>query len=139
MFTTNICYNNNMTNTDCWLSHSDNSSTSVHIMCDNQYAIKACRKHQKPYHSSSLNTSDCSISPNITVHFHWIHGHTNNKFHCQVDSIATHTLTIHNILKQNTDALASGGANNPLLLPAAQTTNKKKKTYRSYYYTSFSN
>ena len=43
---------------------------------------------------------------NITVHFHLITGHTNNKFHCQVDDIATqsphqhatNTITIYNIL-----------------------------------------
>ena len=79
-----------------WLSHSDNSSASVHIMCDNQYAIKACCKHQKPHpcHITLLHAIHQTVAslPNITVHFHWIPGHTNNKFHCQIDRIATQSL-----------------------------------------------
>ena len=52
-----------------------------------------------------------------TIHFYWIPGHTNNKFHQQIDRIATrslqqyksYTLTIHQLLQNNTDATASVG------------------------------
>ena len=53
-----------------------------------------------------------------TVYFHWIHVHTNNRFHQQVDHIATRSLqqsttyklTLHQLLQNNTDATASGWA-----------------------------
>ena len=57
-------------------------------------------------------------SEDITViHFHWIPDHTNNKFHQQVDSLAIRSLqqhtTFHQLLRHNTDAMASGGVKNP--------------------------
>ena len=55
------------------------------------------------------------------MHFHWIPVQTNRKFHCHVDRIASHalqqhstyTVTVHKILQNNTDAVASGVAHNP--------------------------
>ena len=53
------------------------------------------------------------------IHFHWIPGQIDNKFHNHVDSLATnalkcynsYTLSIQTIFKNITDALASGEVN----------------------------
>ena len=62
-----------------------------------------------------------TLKHDTKIHFHWIAGHTDNKFHCQVDTAAsqalqlysTYTLTLHKLLQNITDALASGGVENP--------------------------
>ena len=95
-------------------------------MCDNQYTIKVCLKLIKPHpcHVPLFHAIDRTLTylkNSTTIHFHWIPRHTDNKFHQQVDRVATrslqqqtsYTLTIHQLLQNNTDAMASGGAHYP--------------------------
>ena len=63
---------------------------SVHIMCDNQYAIKSCLKLCKPHRDHvtlfhSIQQSVHYVSPTTNVHFHWISSHTDHTLHSQVD------------------------------------------------------
>ena len=100
-------------------------------MCDNQYTLKVCLKlfKPRPCHVPLFHAIDRTLTylkNTTTIPFHLIPGHTNNKLQ-QVDRVATralqqhisHTLTIHQLLQNNTDATASGGAVTELL--------KKKK------------
>ena len=109
-----------------WLLQCSNPPPSVHIMCDNQYAIKGCLRHCKihPLHLTlfhSIYQSVKHLLHRTQIHFHWIPGHTNNKFHSQVDRLAsqclrnntTFTLTLHELLNNHTDAMASGGVHHP--------------------------
>ena len=109
-----------------WLLQCSEPLPSVHIMCDNQYSIKICLKQcqSHPLHMplvAAIHRTVQTLKPVTTIHFHWIPGHTDNKFHCQVDTAAsqalqlysTHTLTLHKLLHNITDALASGGVHNP--------------------------
>ena len=109
-----------------WLLQCTNPPSSVHIMCDNQYAIKSCLKLCNPHHShvpfySAIHRTIKHLSNTTQISFHWIPGHTNNKFHSQVDRLASNclhrhnapTLTLCELLENYTDAMASGRANNP--------------------------
>lgn len=109
-----------------WVVQCSTHLPSIHIMCDNQYAVKACLKLYKPNlvhvpFIAAIHRTIRYLEPTTKIHFHWIPGHTNNKFHCQVDHAATqalqrhsnYTITVNKLLQNNTDALASGGACHP--------------------------
>ena len=71
----------------------------------------------------------------LNITFHWIPSHTHNKLHSQVDNLATQALqysdtsatTTCKVIKSNTDAIASGGVNNPSLAPLSSKYLQKKK------------
>ena len=109
-----------------WLLQYPTLIPSVHIMCDNQYAVKACLKLCNPHPNhihfySLIHRTIKHLSAVTKIFFHWIPGHTNNKFHSQVDHLAcnclyhsnTFTLTLSQLLKNHTDAMASGRVNHP--------------------------
>ena len=109
-----------------WLLQTKPSFTDVHILCDNQYAIKVCLKLNQP-NIKHIMFFQCieklinHLSPAYNIHFHWIPGHTDNHIHKHVDYLASkcsrdHTLRVLPIatfLSTHTDADASGGANAP--------------------------
>ena len=109
-----------------WLLRCKHPPRSAHVMCDNQYAIKACLKLCKPHpdHVPLLHAIEKTVDhlTDITkIIFHWIPGHTNNSFHSQVDRLATNCLqhshaapvSLSQLIQHNTDAFASGGARHP--------------------------
>ena len=106
-----------------WLLDNKPQSRAAHILCDNQYAIKACLQMNFPHIKHILIVQKilqiCKLlEDHIHIQFHWIPSHTDNISHAQVDNDARHCITnpygpvqpISYLLYSHTDASASGGS-----------------------------
>ena len=105
-----------------WLLENQPNTRVAHIICDNQYAIKACLQLNYPHIKHVLIVQKIlqiqrSLCDNIEIQFHWIPSHTDNITHTHVDTNArrciteshSHLITVSSLLCKHTDALASGG------------------------------
>ena len=104
-----------------WLYEHPNITSTAHILCDNQYAIKACLELHYPHIKHILIVQKIlqlykALNRQIKINFHWIPSHTDNATHARVDKDARECInkpytalsTITALLCKHTDALASG-------------------------------